>query len=137
MKNLRLKFASISFALAFAAIITFGICGGTAWAQKSAIAPTSLLLVEDFTYPAGSALTSNGWTAHSAGGTNVIVTSTPSLTLTGYPGSGVGNSVSLATSGEDDNRTFPVQSSGSVYAAFLVNIQDAAVDPIGGYFFHF
>jgi hypothetical protein len=94
------------------------------------------LLVEDFTYPAGSALTANGWTAHSAGGTNPIVTSAPSLTMTGYPGSGVGNAVSLTTSGEDDNRTFPVQTSGSVYAAFLVNVQDAAVDPIGGYFFH-
>ncbi|MEP6900400.1 MAG: hypothetical protein ABJA66_01545, partial [Actinomycetota bacterium] len=94
------------------------------------------LLVEDFTYPAGAALTANNWTAHSAGGTNAIVTSAPSLTLTGYPSSGVGNAVSLATSGEDDNRTFTTQTTGSVYAAFMVNASDAVVDPIGGYFFH-
>ena len=94
------------------------------------------LLVEDFTYPAGSALTNNGWTAHNAGGTNPIVTSAPSLSVTGYPSSGIGNAVSLFTSGEDDNRTFAVQTSGSVYAGFMVNASEAAVDPIGGYFFH-
>ncbi len=94
------------------------------------------LLIEDFTYPIGSLLTNNGWTAHSGAGTNPIVTSAPGLTLAGYPSSGIGNSVALATSGEDDNRTFPVQSTGSVYAAFLVNVSDAVVDPIGGYFFH-
>jgi len=108
----------------------------TAFSQRDVAAPTSLLLAEDFTYAAGSALTSNGWTAHSAGGTNAIVTSAPGLTLTGYPGSGVGNAVTLTTSGEDDNRTFATQTSGSVYAAFLVTVTDAAVDPIGGYFFH-
>src|SRR4029079_19449074 len=108
----------------------------TAFSQRDVAAPTSLLLAEDFTYAAGSALTSNGWTAHSAGGTNAIVTSAPGLTLSGYPGSGVGNAVTLTTSGEDDNRTFATQTSGSVYAAFLVTVTDAAVDPIGGYFFH-
>ncbi|MGI8883986.1 MAG: FG-GAP repeat domain-containing protein [Pyrinomonadaceae bacterium] len=94
------------------------------------------LLVEDFTYPAGSLLTSNGWTAHSGGGTNPIVTSSPGLTLTGYPSSGIGNAVTLATSGEDVNRPFAVQSSGSVYAAFMVNVSEATTDPAGGYFFH-
>ena len=99
-------------------------------------ASAATLLVEDFTYPAGSLLTANGWTAHSAGGTNAIATSAPSLTLTGYPSSGVGNAVSLTTSGEDDNRTFTTQTSGSVYAAFMVNTSEASTDPAGGYFFH-
>jgi len=120
-------------------VIACAIFSVTAFSQKDVAtptAPTSVLLVEDFTYTPGSALTANGWTAHSAGGTNTIVTSSPSLSLTGYPGSGIGNAVALTTSGEDDNRTFPSQSSGSVYAAFLVNASDAAVDPIGGYFFH-
>lgn len=94
------------------------------------------LLVEDFTYAPGAMLTDNGWTAHSAGGTNPIVTSSPGLTLTGYPSSGVGNAVALALSGEDDNRTFAAQSSGSVYAAFMVNTSEATTDPLGGYFFH-
>ena len=94
------------------------------------------LLVEDFTYAPGALLTNNGWTAHSAGGTNAIVTSAPGLTLTGYPSSGVGNAVALATSGEDDNRTFAVQSTGTVYAAFMVNASEASVTSPGGYFFH-
>jgi hypothetical protein len=118
--------------LSIFAVITSVVFSGSALAS-----PTDTpLLVEDFTYAAGSALTSNNWTAHSAGGTNPIVTSAPSLTLSGYPSSGIGNAVTLATSGEDDNRTFTTQTTGTVYAAFLVNVSDAVVDPIGGYFFH-
>jgi len=98
--------------------------------------PSAVLLVEDFTYAPAALLTANGWTAHSGSGTNAIATSSPGLTFTGYPGSGVGNAVSLTTSGEDDNRTFAVQSTGSVYAAFLVTVSEASVDPAGGYFFH-
>jgi hypothetical protein len=123
--------------LSILAVFTSVIFTNSAFAQKSEIAPTALLLVEDFTYAAGSLLTDNGWTAHSAGGTNAIATSAPSLTLTGYPGSGVGNAVALTTSGEDDNRTFAVQSSGTVYGAFLVNVSEASTDAAGGYFFHF
>jgi len=124
-------------------LITLTVACGAAWAQKGVKArsvvasPTSsVLLVENFNYPSGTPITSVGWTAHSAGGTNTIVTSSPSLTMTGYAGSGIGNAVALTTSGEDDNRSFPVQSSGSVYAAFLVNVSDASTDPAGGYFFH-
>jgi hypothetical protein len=119
--------------------LAFSVCaifGHSVLAQKAATQPTALFLVEDFTYPAGSALTANGWTAHSAAGTNAIVTSAPSLTLSGYPGSGVGNAVSLTTSGEDVNRAFAVQSTGAVYAAFMVNISEASTDAAGGYFFH-
>ncbi|MBP6004230.1 MAG: VCBS repeat-containing protein [Pyrinomonadaceae bacterium] len=96
------------------------------------------LLVENFTYAPGSLLTANGWTAHSGAGTNAIATEGPGLTYTGYPSSGVGNQVSMTTSGEDVNRVFTVQSSGAVYAAYMVNISEAAIDAtgIGGYFFH-
>ncbi len=94
------------------------------------------VLVEDFTYAPGALLTENNWVAHSVGGTNSIVTVTPGLTLINYPSSGVGNAAALGVSGEDVNRAFAVQSSGSVYAGFLVNASEAAVDPVGGYFFH-
>lgn len=104
--------------------------------RAESMAPAATLLVEDFTAAPGALLTANGWTAHSAGGTNAIVTSAPGLTLTGYPSSGIGNAVALATSGEDDNRVFPVQSTGSVYAAFMVRVSEATTDPLGGYFFH-
>lgn len=98
--------------------------------------PSTSLLVEDFNYAAGALLTANNWTAHSGAGTNAVAVTAPGLTYTGYASSGVGNAVTLATSGEDVNRTFPVQATGSTYAACLVNLSDAFVDPSGGYFFH-
>ncbi len=120
---------------------TFGILFVLAIALSTTLVSTNVfaqtpLLVEDFTYPAGSLLTANGWAAQSGEGTNSLITSSPGLTLTGYPSSGIGNAVSMTTSGEDVNRAYPVQSSGTVYAGFLVNVSDAAVDAIGGYFFH-
>ncbi|MFN6964200.1 MAG: FG-GAP repeat domain-containing protein [Pyrinomonadaceae bacterium] len=121
--------ASIVSSVSLAFALFAGVLAQNAFAQTP-------LLVEDFTYPVGSALTANGWTAHSGAGTNTIVTSAPSLVLSGYPGSGVGNAVTLATSGEDVNRPFAAQSTGSVFAAFLVNVSDASTDPAGGYFFH-
>ncbi len=109
------------------------VFSATAFAQQ--VAPSSLF-VENFDYPAATALTTVGWTAHSAGGTNPITASSPGLTLSGYPGSGVGNAASMTTSGEDLNRTFPTVSTGTVYAAFLVNLSEASTDPAGGYFLH-
>ncbi len=87
------------------------------------------LLVENFEFSGD--LTANGWTAHSGGGTQPINTTT-GLVYTNYPGSGVGNAALLDNTGEDDNRTFVTQSSGTVYASFLVNVTTAA----NGYFFH-
>ncbi|MBE7516865.1 MAG: VCBS repeat-containing protein [Chloracidobacterium sp.] len=97
--------------------------------------PSSVLFNDDFTYT--GLLSANGWTAHSGSGTNALTAAPPGLTYTGYPGSGIGNAVSLTTSGEDDHHTFTVQESGSVYAGVMVNLSDAALDPSNGdYFFH-
>lgn len=104
--------------------------------QPARTTAISSLFVENFEYPAATALTTVGWTAHSAGGTNPITATSPGLTIAGYPSSGIGNAASLTTSGEDINRTFSTQSAGSVYAAFMVNVSEASVDPAGGYFFH-
>ncbi len=103
---------------------------------NTSIFAQSPLLVEDFPFAAGSLLNQNGWTTHSGKGTNEIATVTPGLTLTDYPSSGIGNAASLTVSGEDVHRVFPVQSSGSVYAGFMVNASEAAINPVGGYFFH-
>ncbi|MDM7923667.1 MAG: VCBS repeat-containing protein, partial [Pyrinomonadaceae bacterium] len=116
------------FAIATSFVIALSMSSTT-----SAQAP---LLVENFNYPAGSLLTANGWTAHSGAGTNALATVSPALTYTGYPSSGLGNAVALTTSGEDAHKTYAVQSSGSVYAALLVNLSEASADPAGGYFFH-
>lgn len=120
---------SKKFALMILSILTIGT-----FLTSSVSAAT--LLVEDFNAAAGTAITTANWAAHSGAGTNPLVTSAPGLTLAGYPSSGVGNAVTLATTGEDANRVFAVQSSGSVYAAFMVTVTEASVDPAGGYFFH-
>ena len=85
------------------------------------------LLTDDFNYT--GLLTSNGWTAHSGGGTQAIDT-TSGLTYAGYLNSGVGEAANVDNNGEDVNRTYPVVSSGPVYVSFLVNLQ-AVVE---GYF---
>ena len=83
------------------------------------------VLTEDFSYTAGTFITANGWTAHSGAGTNAITVTTPGLTYAGHPGSGVGNCVSMTTTGEDDNKTFTAITSGSVYTSFLINVSAA------------
>lgn len=80
------------------------------------------LLTENFSYTAGQLLTANGWTAHSGAGTNALTVTSPGLTYTGHPGSGIGNGVTMTTSGEDANKTFTAVTTGSVYMSFLVNV---------------
>lgn len=95
-----------------------------------------LLLEENFDYTAGSLLTSDGWSAHSGEGTNNISVTSPGLNYDGYASTGIGNSAYLTTSGEDVNRIFSEQGSGSTtYAAFLVNFSSAQAN--GDYFIHF
>ncbi|MEO0092079.1 MAG: T9SS type A sorting domain-containing protein [candidate division WOR-3 bacterium] len=94
------------------------------------------LLEENFNYDVGTALTATGnWTAHSGSGSNPILVTEPGLTYSGYVGSGIGNAAKVDTTGEDVNRTFTAQTSGIVYAAFLVNVTKATTT--GDYFFHF
>lgn len=138
-----------SVRILFITLISAVLCIGSVLAQKNVSArksaavkpanvrPASQLFVDDFTYAAGSLLTDNGWTAHSGAGTNALATVSPGLTLAGYPGSGIGNAVAMTTSGEDANHAFAVQSTGSVYAAFLVNVSEASTTVPGNYFFHF
>lgn len=126
----------------FLALIGIGFAvSGTTFAQRrmtvstvSAAPSGTPILTEDFDYAAGAILTSNGWSAHSSGGTNTIVASTPGLSFTGYPGSGVGNAASLTSSGEDINKSFTTQTSGSVYAAAMVQV--TAATTTGDYFIH-
>lgn len=99
-------------------------------------APSASVFVEDFDYPAGSLLTAHGWAAHSVPGTNPITVTSPGLSYTGYAGANVGQAVSLTISGEDVNKSFSPQTAGSVYTAFMVNVSDAAIDAVGGYFIH-
>ena len=93
-----------------------------------------LLFEENFAYPSGDLITAHGWLTHSGGTTNPITTTSTSITYPGYLSSGIGNEVSLVTSGQDDNKTFATQTTGNVYASCLVNISTATAT--GDYFFH-
>ncbi len=108
--------------------------GSLTGTSSNLFAISSLLLVEDFSYSTGTLLTANGWTAHSGGGTSAITVTAPAITYPGYLSSGIGNEISLTTSGEDDNRTFSPQSNGVVYISFLVNVSSATTS--GDYFFN-
>ncbi|RPI13648.1 MAG: T9SS C-terminal target domain-containing protein [Ignavibacteriae bacterium] len=96
---------------------------------------SQLLLEENFSYPAGDSITQHGWTGHS-GSTNMAIVS-PGLTYTNYPPSGIGNALKLDTvgvSGMDVNKTFTADSSGSVYASYMVKVLYAST--AGDYYFH-
>lgn len=91
------------------------------------------LLDENFSYTAGSNLTINGWAVHGIA-TPTIAVSSASITYPGYLSSGVGEEVSMAVSGQDVNRTFTSQASGTTYVSFLVNVTSATIT--GDYFFN-
>ncbi len=102
------------------------------------VAPT-LLLNEDFDYPDATVLTTTasadpttGWLAHSGNGTANIDVTVPGLTFNGYVGSGKGGAARLDNNGEDINKTFTSQSSGTVYSAFMLQTQSSNS---AGYFF--
>ena len=93
------------------------------------------LLIEDFNYTAGEALTLHNWAIHS-GTSNPLVVTSPGLTFTNYVGSGIGLSTGLNNTGDDENRSFGAQTTaGSIYASFLVNIPTNTAT--SSYFFHF
>ena len=88
--------------------------------------------IENFDYAAGDSLTQHGWAAHS-GTTNAIFVTSPGLTYTGYPSSGIGNAATLTATGQDVNKQYTPITSGAVYASIMVNVASAQT---GDYFFH-
>ena len=105
-----------------------------AWATVTATAQTPFF-TEDFastTLPyALTATAGSSWTNHS-GTTNAILANSPGLSYSGL--TTAGGSATLTTTGEDVNRSFAPQTSGAVYASFLVNVTTAQAT--GDYFFH-
>src|SRR5688572_26253470 len=84
------------------------------------------LFVEEFSYSTGQLTTVSGGTWVNFSGTgNFIQVTGGSLTYSGYVSSGIGNKidiVSVGSSAEDVYRQFTTQTSGTTYAAFLVNV---------------
>ena len=107
--------------------LTLLMAGKVGWGQGV------LLLEENFDYTAGGLLTSNGWTAHNNAGSNPITVVSPGLTFAGYVASGIGNAAGVNNNGEDVHKQFTQQTSGVIYAAFIVKTQSTNS---AGYFFH-
>lgn len=101
-------------------------------------ASAQLLLKENFEYAVGDSLCGQPtWDWMNVPTTrNLILVQNDALTYTDYPASGIGNKVSLAKSGEDLYRTFPRQTTGTVYASFLVKVTQLP-STTGDYFFAF
>lgn len=123
-----------------ASTTTFSVSG-----TEAAAGPANLLLIENFDYGTtegafvngGAGIGTDRWEAHSGAGNNPHSYVNTSLSLTGYPSSGVGGSLETSTT-EDINIDFTTVNSGKVYASALVNISPSAtVDSNGDYFMHF
>lgn len=93
---------------------------------------SQVLLSENFDYPAGDLITAHGWTAHS-GTTDPITVNAGGLVFPGYTASGIGNAALVDGLGEDDHKTFTVQTSGVVYTSFMIKVTTGYT----GYFFHY
>ena len=114
-----------------------GILTGATSSSINVIAST-IPLIENFEYTPGTSLVYNGWSAHSGAGSNPLMVTTPGLTYTGYLSSGIGEATTVtggSGSREDAHRIFTAQTSGSVYAAFMVNAGSASSTK--DYFIHF
>jgi len=109
--------------LVFFVLLVFSIC---TYAQQ-------ILLFEEFTNPAGSLITSYGWTQSLTATANPLTITSPGLTFTGLTTQG--NALTLAASGQDCYASFTAQSSGSVYLSFLLQI--TTVGTSGDYFIAF
>ncbi|MDR1584884.1 MAG: T9SS type A sorting domain-containing protein [Prevotellaceae bacterium] len=100
-------------------------------------AQAQLIISDDFNYTVDAELKANGWVGTGSGTpstTNPILVTAASITYLGYPGSGIGNEISLTTSGEDLNKSFDAITSGSIYFSALVNL--SAAQATGDYFLH-
>lgn len=95
------------------------------------------LLVENFDYPISSVLStyspSTGWTVVPTS-TVTPIDVTTGLTFSGYAGSGIGGAANVDNTGEDDYKLFTAQTTGTVYAAFIIQTQ---ATNSAGYFFSF
>jgi hypothetical protein len=99
----------------------------------SSIGMGQTLLVENFNADDAVKITDIGWTAHSGAASNPISIVLPGLDYSGYFGTGIGNAAGLNNTGEDAHKSFTSQTTGDVFASFLVKVNTS----VSGYFAHF
>lgn len=97
------------------------------------VAQGQTLLVENFNYTVGDLLNQGSWGLTGTTSTPNIQVTAGSITYANYPGSGIGNEVTLDTKGQDLNKVFPTQTTGTIYVSALVNVTSAGT---GDYFLH-
>ncbi len=96
-----------------------------------------LLVNENFEYAVGSALIGQGgWAIVGTSTTNPITVSASTITYSGYPSSGIGQELSIMTTGQDVTKAFTPLLTGTVYYSFIVNVQTAKSTYRGDYFIH-
>jgi len=95
----------------------------------------SQIFTENFDYAPSTVLSATAaWDVSSSGGTNALTVSNTGLTFPDYSASGIGNSLPLLTTGEDDSAAIsPRQIIGNVYASFMMKV--SAAQTTGDYFF--
>ncbi|MCY7363477.1 MAG: T9SS type A sorting domain-containing protein, partial [Ignavibacteria bacterium] len=95
----------------------------------------SQIFTENFDYAPSTVLSATAaWDVSSSGGTNALTVSNTGLSFPDYSASGIGNSLPLLTTGEDDSAAIsPRQIVGNVYASFMMKV--SAAQTTGDYFF--
>jgi len=126
----------LSLLLGLAAVVAVAVIFATP--QRTAQAQSTLLLEENFDYGDTSgtlvAVSAGNWVSHS-GTTGPVLYITASLSMPKYGSSGIGGAAAISTTGvEDVNRSFAVQTSGTLYYAALVRVITAS--STGDYFLH-
>ena len=119
-----------------AAFGTFASGSTSATFTVTANIPIANIASDNFDATVGTALTANGWVAHSSSATNPILITSPGLTFPNYYSSGIGNAASVTSIGQDVSLQFSSVNSGTVYASFLIK---ASASPlcVDQYFFGF
>ncbi|MBX7045383.1 MAG: T9SS type A sorting domain-containing protein [Ignavibacteria bacterium] len=89
-------------------------------------ANSQVKFVENFSYPAGDSIGAYGW-VYNSGTVNPLLVTTPGLTYTGYPLSGIGNALTIKQTGNDayKNWTGTADSVGTIYTSFMLRVDSA------------
>ncbi len=97
----------------------------------SSTSQSQVLLTDDFSGTTGTALTANGWTQFAAG--TALNIGNSGVTFSGIARSGVGNSVTLTTSGQGVYKSMSptTVNTGIVYTSAIINVTAAST---GNYF---
>ncbi|MDZ4712382.1 MAG: hypothetical protein SGI89_08660 [bacterium] len=93
---------------------------------------SQIRMYENFDYPSGDSIGAHGWKWNTGVTNTIFVTSGAALTYSDYPLSGIGNGTRLRNNGNDAYKQFPTDSTGFLYASFMVKVD--SIKTGGDYF---